>query len=72
MLPLASLGTAQEGRLRFSRAQVGVLDAVVGMQSDITCDETFVRAREELRRALDGVLDLERLLSRVERRVGRR
>jgi superfamily II DNA or RNA helicase len=54
VFPLATLGTAQGGHVRFTRAQVGVLDAVVGMQSDITCDETFVRAREELRR-FDGV-----------------
>ncbi|HVQ74337.1 MAG TPA: DEAD/DEAH box helicase [Candidatus Binatia bacterium] len=47
---LAGLGEAHGRHLRFTRAQVSVLDALLGAQHEITCDETFARAREELRR----------------------
>jgi superfamily II DNA or RNA helicase len=52
--PLAGFGHAEGADLRFTRAQVGLLDALLAAQPDIACDETFARAREELRR-FDGV-----------------
>ncbi len=47
---LAGLGTPEDGRLRFARSQVGVLDALLASQPQATWDEAFARAREELRR----------------------
>jgi superfamily II DNA or RNA helicase len=48
--PLAGLGTAHGGELHFTRAQVGLLDAMVAAQPEVSVDGTFARAREELRR----------------------
>jgi superfamily II DNA or RNA helicase len=47
---LAGLGKAEDGHLRFTRSQVGLLDALLAAQPEATCDAVFVRAREELRR----------------------
>jgi len=47
---LAGLGTAEGDHLRFSRAQVGLLDALLASQPEATCDAVFARARDELRR----------------------
>ena len=47
---LASVGTTQEDHLRFKPTQAGFLDALLAAQPDATCDETFARAREHLRR----------------------
>jgi hypothetical protein len=51
---LAGFGVAQDGHLRFSRTQVGLLDALLASQPEATCDEVFARARDELRR-FDGI-----------------
>ena len=50
LLPLAGFGTAHGAQLRFTRAQVGLLDAMIAAQAEVKVDETFARAREELRR----------------------
>jgi len=47
---LAGLGEADGEKLRFKRSQVGVLDALLASQPAATFDETFSRAREELKR----------------------
>ena len=47
---LAGLGKVEGDRLRFTRSQVGLLDALLAAQPEACCDETFARAREELRR----------------------
>jgi hypothetical protein len=47
---LAGVGTAEDGHLRFSRAQVGLLDALLASQPEATWDDTFNQAREELRK----------------------
>ncbi len=51
---LAGLGTAEDGRLRFRRSQVGVLDALLAAQPQATWDDGFAQARDELRR-FEGV-----------------
>jgi superfamily II DNA or RNA helicase len=51
---LAGLGTVQEDRLRFSRSQVGLVDALLAAQPEAAYDEAFARARDELRR-FEGV-----------------
>ena len=51
---MAGLGTAHGAQVRFTRAQVGLLDAMVASQPEVTVDETFARAREELQR-FDGI-----------------
>jgi superfamily II DNA or RNA helicase len=51
---LATLGTATNGHVRFSRGQVGVLDALLAATPEATCDAAFARARDELRR-FDGI-----------------
>jgi superfamily II DNA or RNA helicase len=51
---LAGLGTAEGDHLRFSRTQVGVLDALLASQPEATFDEQFGQAREQLRR-FEGV-----------------
>jgi hypothetical protein len=47
---LAGLGKKEGDHLRFSRTQVGVLDALLAAQPDAACDEVFIQARDELRR----------------------
>jgi superfamily II DNA or RNA helicase len=47
---LAGIGTIHEDHVRFSRAQVGLLDALLASQPEAKCDEVFIRAREELNR----------------------
>ncbi len=46
---LAGLGTPQKDCLRFSRSQVGLLDALLATQPEATCDAVFERARDRLR-----------------------
>jgi superfamily II DNA or RNA helicase len=48
--PLAGLGTSGGDHLRFGRAQVGLLDALLAGQPEIAFDPLFTRARDELRR----------------------
>ncbi|HSE97246.1 MAG TPA: DEAD/DEAH box helicase, partial [Blastocatellia bacterium] len=47
---LAGLGTDEGDHLRFSRSQVGLLDALLASQPEASFDETFARARDELQR----------------------
>jgi SNF2 family DNA or RNA helicase len=43
------MGAAKDGAIRYNRAQVGLLDALLASQPEVTCDEVFTRARDELR-----------------------
>ena len=45
---LAGLGTTHDDHFRFSRCQVGLLDALLASQPESTCDDLFQRARNEL------------------------
>ncbi|HEU4641164.1 MAG TPA: DEAD/DEAH box helicase [Gemmatimonadaceae bacterium] len=47
---VAEMGTVAEGRVRFARSQVGLLDALLAALPEITTDDRFARAREELHR----------------------
>jgi superfamily II DNA or RNA helicase len=51
---LAGLGTPAAHRLRFRRGQVGVLDALLAAQPQVTWDDGFELARDELR-GFEGV-----------------
>jgi superfamily II DNA or RNA helicase len=46
---LTNLGDATGDHVRFQRNQVGLLDALLAAQPEISCDETFSRARDALR-----------------------
>jgi superfamily II DNA or RNA helicase len=46
---LAGAGVAENGHVRFRRTQAGLLDALLAVQPEATCDEAFTRVREELR-----------------------
>jgi superfamily II DNA or RNA helicase len=45
---LAGIGTVHDNHIRFSRCQVGLLDAFLATQPESTCDEVFKRIRNEL------------------------
>ncbi|MCZ6623167.1 MAG: DEAD/DEAH box helicase [Deltaproteobacteria bacterium] len=47
---LAGLGTVQEDHLRFTRQQIGLLDALLASEPQVTGDAVFERARAELQR----------------------
>jgi superfamily II DNA or RNA helicase len=47
---LAQVGSVQGDGLRFKPTQAGFLDALLAAQPEATCDATFTRVREELRR----------------------
>jgi superfamily II DNA or RNA helicase len=47
---LAGLGTAEGDQLRFSRRQAGLLDALLASLPDVSFDDAFRQATEELRR----------------------
>ena len=47
---LAQMGTVEGDSVRFSRAQVGVLDALLASRPEVTFDKQFARARDELRK----------------------
>jgi superfamily II DNA or RNA helicase len=51
---LADLGTAENGALRFSASQAGVLDALLANQPEIQVDAAFEKVRETLRQ-FEGV-----------------
>ena len=51
---LARMGTVEGDKVRFGRAQVGVLDALLASRPEISFDKQFARAREGLRK-FDGV-----------------
>src|SRR5439155_26797514 len=46
---VAGLGTTEGNHLRFTKTQVGFLDALLAAQPDSTCDEQFASARAALR-----------------------
>ncbi len=46
---LASMGTPENGHVRFRRSQAGLLDALLATQPEARCDAAFARVREELR-----------------------
>jgi SNF2 family DNA or RNA helicase len=46
---LARLGEVEGDRVRFRRAQVGVLDALLAARPEVAFDERFAQARDELR-----------------------
>lgn len=45
---LAGVGTIHENHLRFTRCQIGLLDALLTIQPESTCDEHFRTLRKEL------------------------
>jgi superfamily II DNA or RNA helicase len=51
---LASFGVTEEDHLRFQRTQTGVLDALLAVRPEITCDETFAHIRKEWQN-FDGI-----------------
>jgi superfamily II DNA or RNA helicase len=53
--PLAGMGEAEEGHIRFRRNQAGLLDALLATQPESRFDETFARLRDELR-SFEGIL----------------
>ncbi|MGH9845618.1 MAG: SNF2-related protein, partial [Blastocatellia bacterium] len=55
---IAGLGEAHEDHLRFKKTQVGMLDALLAAQPEADFDETFSKARNELKR-FDGVKTAE-------------
>src|SRR5215510_13646790 len=55
---IAGLGEEHEDHLRFRKTQVGVLDALLASQPEADFDETFARARDEMKR-FDGVTPAE-------------
>lgn len=46
---IAATGAANDDHIRFSRAQAGLLDALLAAQPDVEFDATFARMREELK-----------------------
>jgi len=51
---LADMGTATEDHIRFSKSQVGVLDALLASQPQATCDAVFQQVRDQMR-SFEGV-----------------
>jgi superfamily II DNA or RNA helicase len=47
---LARMGKVEHDKVRFSRAQIGLLDAMLADQPAASLDQTFIKARDELRR----------------------
>ena len=47
--PVAGMGTAADGHIRFRASQAGLLDALLVAQPEANCDAAFARVREELR-----------------------
>jgi len=45
---LAGFGTPRDDHFRFSRCQVGLLDALLASQPESACDDVFQRVRDEL------------------------
>jgi superfamily II DNA or RNA helicase len=55
--PIARLGSREGASIRFNASQVALLDSLVAAQPDASWDETFTRARAELR-TFDGIRPL--------------
>jgi superfamily II DNA or RNA helicase len=51
---IAEMGAAEGDAIRFSKVQVGVLDALLATRPEVSCDKQFARARAELRK-FDGI-----------------
>ncbi|MBV8782353.1 MAG: DEAD/DEAH box helicase, partial [Phycisphaerae bacterium] len=49
-VPLASVAKTDEDVLRFTKTQIGLLDALLATQPDSTFDETYRKTRDELMR----------------------
>ncbi len=47
---IAATGEAQDDHVRFTRAQAGLLDALLAAQPDVEFDVTFAKMRDELKR----------------------
>ncbi|OWK42980.1 SNF2-related protein [Fimbriiglobus ruber] len=47
---LARLGTVEGDKVRFARAQVGLLDALLASRPEVTFDKQFAKARDELKK----------------------
>jgi SNF2 family DNA or RNA helicase len=47
---VAGMGAAEDGHIRFSPGQAGLLDALLAAQPAIDCDEAFLRVRQQLDR----------------------
>lgn len=47
---LTKMGTVEGDSVRYSRAQVGVLDALLASRPEVTFDKQFARARDELQK----------------------
>jgi superfamily II DNA or RNA helicase len=47
--PLAEMGGVEGDRLRFRRAQAGLLDALLASEPEVSVDAQFAKARDELR-----------------------
>ena len=47
--PLAEMGAVEGDRLRFRRAQAGLLDALLASQPEVSVDAQFAKARDQLR-----------------------
>lgn len=54
LAPLAGMGHAEDGHMRFSRAQAGLLDALLATQPEASCDAVFTKIRKQMNR-FDGV-----------------
>lgn len=52
--PALAAGSTQSGITRFTRSQIGLLDALLAATPDVLSDETFERARERLH-AFEGI-----------------
>jgi hypothetical protein len=46
--PLAGMGSPENGHIRFTRSQTGLLDALLATQPEAQWDQTFARVRAEL------------------------
>lgn len=55
---LADLGTVENGTLRFSTSQAGVLDALLANQPEVQVDAAFEKVRENLR-GFEGVVAVD-------------
>ena len=51
---LAGLGTVEDGQVRFSRMQAGLLDALLASMPEVSLDEAFRKAAKELR-SFEGI-----------------
>ena len=45
---VAGMGQAENGHIRFRRSQAGLLDALLAVQPEVSCDATFAAVRKEI------------------------